>query len=328
MEFNGKNILFAVLNWGLGHATRSADLIQQLTENNEVSIASDGDALKYLREKFPDLPAFETIGYNIKYSTSPSGFNLLINGLKTQKAVSSENKWLNNHLKSHNYDIIISDNRYGFYAPNMRSIVITHQIQIKVPFGERMVNRKNHLWLNNFNEIWIPDFNHQLSGTLSRPFPKLLKGKIKEIGWLSRFKHFREIQSAESHIVAVVSGPEPQKSILFNNLKNILEQLNHPSILYSGTIKNVPPTQHGLLTVKHHNSDLELWEDLNKAKLIISRPGYTSLMDYQLIKKPLLLIPTPGQTEQEYLGKYLKSKPHINTIQQKDLWDFNFSTYI
>ena len=210
---NKKNILFAVLNWGLGHATRSWELINNLVnEGHEVILASDGVAKEFLTEEFPSLLVCEIPSYNAQYSDKGSVFPMLKNGLKTQLAVKKEQRWLQQFLKQQEIDLIISDNRYGIYCSGIKSIIITHQLNIKVPFFEHLVNVQNHLWLSRFNEIWVPDNNGELSGDLSRPIPEKIARKVKEIGWLSRFKNTGK--STENIILAIVSGPEPQKTIL------------------------------------------------------------------------------------------------------------------
>lgn len=323
MNYKGKKILFAVLNWGLGHATRSAELIRQLEQNNTITIASDGAALEFLQQKFPNLKHLRIPGYDIRYSKTANPLNLFLNALKTQKAVKKEQQWLKPYLTQNATDLIISDNRYGIFSKAIESVMITHQLNIQVPFLSGLVNRQNHTWLNRFNEIWVPDEQHALSGALSCPIPPILKNKVKEIGWLSRFSNFTAPSFTGEHILAIISGPEPQKTILFDLLVKKLKNLNESAVIYTGNINTESPQKTGNLTIKNHTNDQALFEDICKAKLIISRPGYSSLMDYKKLDKPLLLIPTPGQTEQEYLGTFLNKAPNITTIQQKKLAYFN-----
>ena len=59
-------ILYGVLNWGLGHATRSVSIIKALQqEGYTVVIASDGQALSYLKGVFGELDYEKLPGYNI-----------------------------------------------------------------------------------------------------------------------------------------------------------------------------------------------------------------------------------------------------------------------
>lgn len=316
---NKKKILFAVLNWGLGHATRSWELINNLiSEGHDVVIASDGEALEFLQLEFPNQEFHELPSYNAQYGASGGLLPMLSNAIKTQKAVKKENQWLRSYLQKNHIDQIISDNRYGIYDRGIESVIISHQLNIKAPFGSTIVNIQNHKWLNNFDEIWVPDQESELSGELSCPIPKKLEGKVKEIGLLSRFKN-KSSESIENKILAVVSGPEPQKTILFEKLKAILSQYEGESILYGGSPGGNEKEKIESLTIKSHAGTDEFFNDLVSAKLVIGRSGYSSLMDYKVLNKRMVLIPTPGQDEQIYLGNYLSNNDEVTLILQKDL---------
>ncbi len=324
-----KKILFAVLNWGLGHATRSWELIHKLSEEgNEVILASDGVAKIFLEQEFPELKVFGLPSYNIQYGKRNSIFAMLKNGVKTQIAVRKEKVWLREFLKKNKIDQIISDNRYGMYSRSIHSIIVTHQINIKTLFGSILVNAQNHKWLNNFDAIWVPDMNSQLSGELSTPIPKKIASKVKQIGWLSRFKKYKNNTTDNGLIVAIVSGPEPQKSILAETLKQILSQLNTKSILYLGSPEIDKREKIGNLIIKPHASTAEFGDDLSAAKVVVSRSGYSSLMDYKILNKKMVLIPTPGQDEQIYLGKHLSVNSGVTLISQKNLNFVNFKSAV
>tara|TARA_B100001173_G_scaffold309665_1_gene322539 strand:+ start:396 stop:1391 length:996 start_codon:yes stop_codon:yes gene_type:complete len=323
-----KKILFAVLNWGLGHATRSWELIRQLIEQgDEVILASDGEAKLFLEKEFPLLVIHSIPSYNIKYSQKDTTIGMLFNGVKIQSAVRKEKKWLKQFLADNKINQIISDNRYGICDLSIPSVIITHQINIKAPFASWFVNFQNRIWLNQFDEIWVPDVNGELSGELSRPIPSKLLSKVKEIGWLSRFKQQKKTIQKQI-ILAVVSGPEPQKSILSVRLKSFLTQLEEESILYLGCPEINQQEKIGNLTIKGHASTSEVAQDLANAKIVISRSGYSSLMDYKILNKKMILIPTPGQDEQLYLGKYLSVNSEVTLISQKDLNFANFKSAI
>jgi len=57
-------------------------------------------------------------------------------------------------------------------------------------------------------------------------------------------------------------------------------------------------------------------ELLNRAKMVISRSGYSTIMDLAVIKTRALLIPTPGQVEQEYLAEYHMEKGNFYCVDQ------------
>ena len=54
------------------------------------------------------------------------------------------------------------------------------------------------------------------------------------------------------------------------------------------------------------------------SQLVICRSGYSSIMDMIKLNKKLIVIPTPGQPEQEYLGSYLSQNQFAVCIQQHE----------
>jgi predicted glycosyltransferase len=72
------------------------------------------------------------------------------------------------------------------------------------------------------------------------------------------------------------------------------------------------------VTVFNHLDTNELDIQLQQADYIIGRGGYTSLMELLSIDKKLIVVPTPGQTEQEYLsGLLMKTKRLLRITQDQ-----------
>lgn len=314
-----KKILFGVLNWGLGHATRSWELINSyVLAGHEVVLASDGVAAEFLSTEFPFLKIVSLPSYKIKYGKGAGVLQMLFNALRTKRAVAAEKKFLNDYLSKNEFDLIVSDNRYGLFSDSAKSIIITHQLNIKVPFGSNAVNWQNHKWLNRFDEVWVPDKNAELSGELTHPIPNGINIPVKEIGLLSRFKNLNQTKGQEIDVLAIVSGPEPQKTILVNKLQQIFEESHYKAVLYTGEVNLRKTIKKGNLTIKSHAETNEFYKDLSTAKVVIGRSGYSSLMDYSVMKKSFITIPTPGQYEQLYLAKML-SKKGIPLLLQSEL---------
>ena len=333
-----KRILVAPLNWGLGHATRCIPLIKSLQQNQcEVIIAANGAAATVLRNEFPDLLFITTPGIEIKYSSSGLFFvwRLLLQIPALLKQLRDENKWLKQQIPLLNIDGVISDNRYGLHNPAILSILITHQLGILSGFGQwldSMINSFVFSYLNQFDEIWVPDYEkpYALAGALSHP-KKLPKTPIKYIGILNRFSSLPiPPPLPSSHLLLLVSGPEPQRSLLEEKFRNEV-------VAYTGTFTLVC----GKPGLTHHNKSLvtdkltlfygsstnaihehldahQLQEEINKAEFIICRSGYTSLMELIPTGKKLLLIPTPGQAEQTYLAKYCQEQGYAPYLTQKE----------
>lgn len=311
-------ILVAPLNWGLGHATRCIPIIDQLIElGAEVMLASDGRALSLLEKEYPDLMTFELPGYNIRYHKQRMILNIARQLPKITKAIHLEKKVIKKLVKHANIDVIISDNRFGCRSKTTRNIFITHQINIAVPnrFLEKMTNQINNYFIQQFDECWIPDFKgaHSLAGKLSESNAGHLY-----IGPLSRFE-FRE-SDKEYDLIAVLSGPEPQRSILEEKVISQLEKLEIKALIVQGKTEKLrqQDLSKNIRIVSYLTTHL-LNEAILKSEILLARAGYSTIMDLVFLQKNAILIPTPGQTEQEYLADRLADQGVFYTQKQEEL---------
>lgn len=315
-DFSTKKVLVAPLNWGLGHATRCMPIIEALrAQKAEVYLASDGVALDLLRAEYPDLPTFELPSYNIRYFSRHFTWTLLLQMPKIIRACWLENRWLRRFVAEKNIDIVISDNRFGCFSAQTTNIFMTHQVNIVTPqkWAAPLVRWVNYYFIQKFDQCWIPDYAHapNLSGSLSHGrLPQ--KVAIRYLGALSRLK---KIAMPEKYAaIAVISGPEPQRSHFERKVRaafetSIAEHRRH----------QMPPPQYCLVRGTTAPSSevaegYEVADFLTKTALnrriaesacLICRSGYSTLMDLVVVEKPALLVPTPGQTEQEYLAETL-----------------------
>ena len=319
----GKKLLVAPLDWGLGHATRCIPIINSLLKSNcTIWLAADGELVVLLSKEYPQLPILHLKGYRVNYAASGMIGKILWQVPKILKSMRAENKWLKEQAEKYEFDYVISDNRYGLYHEKVHSIIITHQLQIKTPFGkwsEKILQYWNYKFIDRFNECWIPDEEgeNNFAGSLSHP-EKLPAIPIKYIGAISRLEK-RPVEEKKDHLLVVLSGPEPQRSLLE---KLILEQIIH----YTGTatvVRGLPSSKEVLPSSKdivfHNHLPTEMMnEEMAKAAFVISRSGYSTIMDIAAMKKKSILIPTPGQTEQEYLADYLMKKQFSYCISQRE----------
>lgn len=315
-----KRILIAPLNWGLGHVTRCIPIIEiLLAQGAEVILASDGGALRLLKQEYPALPAFKLPAYEVRYGSRSMVWNMAWQLPRIGRAVRREYGELQKLVKAQQIDIVISDNRYGCYSPATHNIFLTHQLNIQMPnrLLDFFVAQANKQLLQRFDEIWVPDLPSlpNLSGDLSHPAPL---SKVHYLGLLSRMRHYECPRRYD--IAIVLSGPEPQRSYLENQIRAQLSNLSALSILLvQGVMKEQKQeVENGLETVSYLTSSA-LNEAMLSADLIICRPGYSSLMDLAMLRRKALLIPTPGQTEQEYLAKHLQSQGLFYAVAQKEL---------
>ncbi|MFN8166902.1 MAG: glycosyltransferase family protein [Bacteroidia bacterium] len=327
LPLQNKKVLFTCMDWGLGHATRSIPLIKKLiAEGNTVTLASSGYAKKFLEEYFPELTVYSKPGYEISYSAwLPMALVILQQSASILKTIDEEQKWTQDRLADEKYDVIFSDNCYGVYSTNIPSYIITHQLMLKTPpllrFSERILHRILLKWISNFKGVLIPDVENEnnLSGDLSHLYP--LPQNVEWIGPQSRFSSDEKINpyAEQVEVFAIVSGPEPQRTFLEANLEKILSDIPGHSIIIRGLPGNYECQKKGNVHLYNHISDADFRGIIEKSKLIVSRSGYSTIMDLEVLKKKALLIPTPGQTEQEYLAEYLGNKKHFSFAAQKDL---------
>ncbi len=329
--FNKKKVLLAPLDWGLGHATRCIPIIHALLKlGAELVLAGSEKQIVLLKHEFPQLVFLPLSGYSIEYSRHKATlpFKLLLQVPGIWRRIRAERSWLKGIVTSHNIDVVISDNRFGLYHRGICSIYITHQLQIQTGFlfSDWLLQKFHYHFINHFNHCWVPDApgENNLAGKLSHP-SSLPKTRVTYIGPLSRMTDNATTQS--DSLVCVLSGPEPQRTLLEQIILQAVENYAGKAILVRGLPgeAELPKTQNPALEMYNHLSSAALNEKLLAAKWIICRSGYTSIMDLVKMKKRAILIPTPGQTEQVYLATYLASKNLFLTIEQSD---FNLNTAI
>lgn len=317
-----KKVLIAPLNWGLGHATRCIPIIRAFQQQGAlVFLASDGSALQLLKKEFPELPTFELPAYDVRYIFPNMVLSMAVQMPKILRGVWKEHFWLKRFIKTNDIDIIISDNRYGFYNNTVHNIFMTHQINIQAPF-RFLVNAINRFCIKKFDICWIPDFENvpNLAGTLSHG--SVVKSlNVRYLGVLSRMKKY-EIPLRYDAII-VLSGPEPQRTLLENKI--LLQLKNELYAPYSFVlVRGVTEGENIDFTLKNleiHNylTTNDLNTKILESEIMIARSGYSTLMDLAALGIKAILIPTPGQTEQEYLAKQLEQQKLFFTQTQKNL---------
>lgn len=321
-------VLVAPLDWGLGHATRCIPIIKELINQRcEVIIAASGSQRALLQAEFPSHIFVEIPGYDIKLDKNRAFtiIRLLISIPKILIRIKREKAWLRGFSKREKPDLVISDNRYGLTIPGLYCVFVTHQLLIKTPFrpsADRLLQWINYRFIRRFSRCWIPDAENDggLAGGLSHP-PNMPPIPHRYIGWLSRFgQEDVSLESESNYLLLLLSGPEPQRTLLE---KIIVEQASgcpHPMVLVRGLPeggRQLSGTPQGM-TVHDHLPAAALGQAIRSAALVIARPGYSTLMDLARLRKCAVLVPTPGQSEQEYLGERMAARGWAVCMKQRD----------
>lgn len=307
----------APLDWGLGHATRCVPMIRSLLAGGfEVILAAEKSGAMLLQKEFPSLTILPLRGYNIRYSKNKNLFflKMILQVPKILAIIRSERTWLKTVIKKQHIDIVISDNRFGLSNKKVHCIFITHQLFIKTGnrITEKIARQINYRYINNFNECWVPDEagENNLAGELSHP-KKMPLVPVKYIGPVSRFT--KRITEKNTDLLVLVSGPEPQRTFFENILLAQIKGYYKKTVVVRGlpgTAGNIPEETENLSVFNHLPA-----EELNKlilsAKTIVAVSGYSTVMDLAVLQQKAVLVPTPGQVEQEYLGQYLARKKYF-----------------
>ncbi|HRD39445.1 MAG TPA: glycosyltransferase [Bacteroidia bacterium] len=332
--FSNKTIFIAPLDWGLGHATRCVPIIKELLKHNSVILGITPLTKPIFEEEFPGVKMIEIPAYNITYSKHlPLWLKLGISYPKISKIIANENKLLEKIINDYKIDVVISDNRFGLHSKNAHCVFITHQLFLKAPVFENFAQKQNKKYILNFDEVWVPDYETSDASTSSASV-KNLSGElshgthfhknVKYIGPQSRLTDvICEVEKNKYEYLILLSGPEPGRTTLENELLLKAKNSTKKIALVRGS------------QFKVHNSgfngidafDFPKKEELKKLILssdkIICRSGYSTLMDMHLLdKKELILIPTHGQSEQEYLAEYWQQHFNSKMILEKNLTQF------
>jgi glycosyl transferase family 28 len=312
-----KRILYCVLDWGLGHATRSIPIIRSLLDMaNEVILASDSLALEYLHKEFPSLLTYDLPSYDVKYR-STSLFLIGIQNMKgIRKAIRAEHDLTGWIAKKEKIDAIVSDNRYGCHVPGIPSALVTHQLQFRTGssiqdgIGKMTIQRL----VKPFDHIWVPDDSERtLSGVLS------MSGDSRVICIGPQSTLTRTDDPEQYAIAAILSGPEPRRTEFEAEIRNQFVDLDLNCALVRGVQGKSEAYLEGNITVFDVLDRKGIKQLMNTASIILCRSGYSSLMDLNAIGKKAILIPTPGQPEQKYLGERMKSIPNYVLQQQGEV---------
>lgn len=319
-------ILICPLNWGLGHATRVVPIIHEIIQlKYDVIIAADGIALDFLKQEFPSVKVIQFKSYQVKYSKkSNQVFKMFFLLLRLIYWTIKEHIVLKKLIAHEKVNVVISDNRFGLWNKSIYTIFITHQLRVIFPGILKLFEPAYQYLLKKiieqYNECWIPDFNGKvnLSGQLSHL--KKTYPNTYFIGPLSRFSNKSNNNSIEFEydFLFILSGPEPQRSIFESICIQSVKNSKQRIALVRGINTDSNKTENTNITFFGMLNSNNLLELIQRSEYIVCRSGYSSVMDLVALKKRAILIPTPGQTEQEYLAKYLDESAFFPFQKQND----------
>ena len=324
-----KNILICPLEWGLGHAGRMVPLAKRLSElNHNVFFGSGEEHLCFFKKEVPGATYIHFPGFRITYSRFlPQYLIILLNAPVLLYHIILEHKRLKKIIEEYSIDIVISDNRIGLWNSEIKTVFVTHQLRIMFPrpfrFLEFIGKGLVRSIIKKYTLCFVPDLEGELnvSGRLSHSIR--LPGNVRYIGILSRLEtNSSFINPLSGKSLVMLSGPEPQRSILKQKFIDIFLSNGRPVVVLEGKPGETEEsyTINNIVCLNHLSQDKTI-NLLDESETIITRSGYTTIMELISLGRSALLIPTYGQTEQEYLADHLSQKGWFSSVAQKELND-------
>ncbi len=323
---NAPKVFYAVLNMGLGHASRSLPLIREFRKRGwQVLVGSTGRALEFLKWEVPGATFLDTPAYDLQYAAN----GYLLPRLAAQfprllKKIHDETRFCKQVVRRHAPDLIISDHCYGMYHPAVRSYFLSHQIYFEMPGGLQMFSALgghfNFRYHRAYQAIIIPDLKGERGGLLSGRLSRTPGNRHHYFytGLLSSIE--KSARPADIDVLVSISGPEPQRTIFEQKVLAQIGGVPGKKVVLLGKSESLQTRRPDpSLQVRSHAPREEIQELFNRARLIVSRPGYSTLMELAELGKPALLVPTPGQTEQIYLARRMTQMGWFFSVPQDSL---------
>ncbi|MCB0794214.1 MAG: glycosyltransferase [Flavobacteriales bacterium] len=301
----GKRILVAPLDWGLGHAARCVPIIRALNEREAtVVLAADGGPSALLRGEFPELEHHRLPGHHVSYASG----GLMMWHMALQfpgflRSIRREGSILREMIPRLRLDAVISDQRLGLSTEQIPTVLITHQLFPVAPFAQGLLRWMHRRYTDRFSRCWVPDGPDApgLAGELSHG--GIIADHVRFIGIQSRFKPCTDNGPDPNYdVVAVISGPEPHRTLFERSIFEQLEAISGRHLIILGQPGSGKPVRTDRITMCGHLPTEALRSAICSARLVVCRSGYSSLMDLARSGRRALLVPTPGQPEQEYLA--------------------------
>lgn len=315
------------MDWGLGHATRVVPVIEALKrdKNFHLILGADNRPLEFLKQRYPELEVIKFPGYAPRYPVHGAMVLKMISEMpEMKKQADKAHLFLEKLVTEKNIDLVISDNRYELWSVKAKTVFITHQLNIQTPGIGRVakpaLRQMIYSYIKKYYELWIPDVagDNNLSGALSH-ISNYPVNNYHFIGPLTRFQYVEpQLPEKKVDLLILLSGPEPQRTILEIKLKDQAYQSGLTTVILQGRTEESHQIKMGNVEIFSHLPDEQFAGLIIRAENIICRPGYSSLMDLTWFGKKAIFIPTPGQTEQEYLAETLKQKGFYYYQKQKE----------
>lgn len=318
--------LFAVCSWGLGHATRDIPLMRGILKaKHSLTIVGRGRSLELLKGELGDRCQYVSMSdYSSVYSEKDFSVAKFLGYFPFYiDEIVKEHIKIKKLVRKEKYERIISDSRFGVYDKKIPSYFVFHQLRFispaRIKLFEMATEGFNYSFFKeNFSMFLVPDDKkNTLSGDLSHNLRYFKDNKVEYLGIISDLKK-REVKQDIDYFISL-SGPEPQRTVLEKIILQQASSLKGKVVIALGRPEDQSNRTFNHLDIFGYLGRKKQEEIMNRAKLVITRSGYSTLMELAALNKKALLIPTPGQTEQVYLADYHKKKGNFYSVSQDEL---------
>ncbi|NLA48228.1 MAG: hypothetical protein GX876_02065 [Bacteroidales bacterium] len=325
-----KNILICPLEWGLGHTGRMIALAEKLQHPDRNIIFGAGEKhLAFIRKELPGAGCLSFPGFRPVYSRYLPQYIIIFFQIPLLLFhVIREHIILKKMIVRHSLDMVISDNRFGLWNKKITSVYVTHQLRILFPsclsFLEFTGIHLHRKIIRRFTWCLVPDLPGEINLTGKMSHGMKLPSNVRFTGILSRFQPYGPTDDnpvrKKGIICVILSGPEPQRGVLERKITAMLAEENRQTMILGGKPQEgMQKKITGPITYYSYAGRREMQEIIAGSELIIARAGYTTIMELISLNCRALLIPTPGQTEQEYLASKLAEEGWFACMPQKNL---------
>lgn len=314
-----KRLYASVFGSGLGHASRMDLVLKQLATNGwQIRVSSFGEGLSFLLSKgyvgreSPDLDVKWTIRGSLDFAGTLRRGPIMF--LRFLEQVRFELRQIRQVKPS----VIISDSRLSVVLAarilRIPVIVVINQLTILLPRHNRMwfiasierIGGELLTWFWSLSKVVaIPDLPPPHTISSHNVCSVAPRRNIRFVGFLASWNHDLDKNqdrgrglSARPLVFCPISGPTQTKSPLLSKLKEIAASVPDYDFVISVGMPggSTDPRLFRGVTIFEWCPNVE--ELFNRASVIISRAGHTSIAKAILTGRPLIVIPIEEQTEQ------------------------------
>ena len=324
-----RRVLFAIHDWGLGHATRSLVLIRSLVARGDrvLVLMAESPGLALLRAELGDACDFHPYADIPKpFSRYPAVFyarmSLAVPQIRLRFAL--EQRLTERLVRERRIDVVVSDSRFGVWSREAPSYCLFHSLRQIIPgrprWLERQVERAQRHLLRPYRAILVPDAegSESLAGDLAHDVDlDWGEGRIVYLGPLTEL---RGDTDPDIDCFFSISGVEPHHSMLAQRVLAALPALGGRIVVALGRPEAAgETTTKGNAIVHGYLGRRAQGEMLARSRVVVGRSGYTTLMELSAWGKRAFFVPTPGQSEQEYLAQLHRDRGRVASHAQRTL---------